>query len=170
MIYGGEADRNISRLIRLIDRSGVVPLPGGGRTVFQPVHVNDLASCIVAALERPESIGRIYDIPGRDALTLAEIVRTIADLLGKPVLTVPVPLPLALFAVKTAGLLVPRLGISADQIERLGEDKAHDLTAAATDLGYDPAPFREGIKAQLQRMNMWRTEPSRDRTHPGTNS
>ena len=50
MIYGNAEDRNISKFIRLVAKCGIVPLPGGGKSIFQPVHVDDLAACINAAL------------------------------------------------------------------------------------------------------------------------
>ena len=63
MIYGTPADRNMARLLRALRRLPVLPLPGGGTGLQQPVHVDDLAGAIVAALDRPATIGRAYDSP-----------------------------------------------------------------------------------------------------------
>ena len=70
MIYGAPGDRNLSRLLMLLPRVPVLPVPGGGRHLQQPVHVADVASAVLSAAERPESAGNTYDIagPSRSAL------------------------------------------------------------------------------------------------------
>ena len=149
MIYGTPDDRNISRLVRLVARSPVVPLPGGGRARFQPVHVRDLAGCIAACLGRDTGIGRSYDVPGGSVHSLGEIVRMISKLLVKRVVPVPVPLPLALLAVKMTGSR-----IDPEQIERLREDKVFPYDDAARDLGYAPMTLEEGLRLLLEAMGL----------------
>ncbi len=152
MIYGTPADRNVSRLIRLVRRAPVIPLPGGGGSTFQPVHVDDLASCIVAVLERSASVDKTYNVPGGSAHSLGEIVSIIAELLGRKVITIPVPFALADAAVRAYERLAPRPKLRREQILRLREDKSYDYAEAARDLGYAPMSFREGISQQIQRM------------------
>jgi nucleoside-diphosphate-sugar epimerase len=156
MIYGTPADRNISRLIRFVNRSRVIPLPAGGRSIFQPVHVDDLASCIIAALKCKASTGRTYNVPGGSAHTLREIVSIIAELLGRPVSTIPVPFVLADLAAGLYEHFASRPKLRREQILRLREDKSYDHTEAARDLGYEPMTFREGISRQLAAMNLGR--------------
>src|ERR1700684_3260636 len=50
----------------------VLPVPGGGRRLLQPVHVADLAGAVLTAVERPETAGRSYDVAGPEPLTFAE--------------------------------------------------------------------------------------------------
>jgi nucleoside-diphosphate-sugar epimerase len=152
MIYGSPADRNISRLIRLVQRATVIPLPGGGGSTFQPVHVDDLVSCIVAALKRPESAGKTYNVPGGSAHSLKEIVEIIAELLGKKILTLPVPFFAADAAVRIYERLAPHPRLHREQILRLREDKSYDYSEAARELGYAPMTFREGISQQIRLM------------------
>ena len=152
MIYGMPDDRNISRLVRFIERSRVLPLPGAGKARFQPVHVTDLARCILACLSSDESIGKSYNVPGGSAHSLAEIVRIIAGLLGRRVLIVPVPLALASLAVRAMG---PR--IDPEQIERLREDKTFSYDEAGRDLGYSPMTFEEGAGLLLDTIRSRRT-------------
>src|SRR5205085_5177203 len=92
MIYGTPADRNIARLLRLLRRAPLVPLPGGGRSLQQPVHVDDVADAIVRALERDPSIGRAYDLGGPEPLTLRELVQDAARAVGRRPWLVTVPL------------------------------------------------------------------------------
>ena len=50
MIYGATGENNVQRLAALLRRLPVVPLPGGGRALVQPIHQDDVTRAIVAAL------------------------------------------------------------------------------------------------------------------------
>lgn len=152
MLYGTAADRNISKMIRLVAKSPFVPLPGGGRSVFQPVHVDDLAAAILAAIEKPASIGKTYDIPGGSAHALREIVSIIAKRLGKRPLIVAVPQGFAESAAALGERILRRPPLRLEQVRRLREDKTYDFSEAARDLGYSPRDFREGVSQQIRSM------------------
>lgn len=152
MIYGTAADRNISKMIRLVAKSPVVPLPGGGRSVFQPVHVEDLAAAILAAIEKPASVRKTYDIPGGSAHSLREIVSIIARELGKRPVILPVPQGFAEWAVGLGERVLRRPPLRLEQVQRLREDKTYDFSEAARDLGYAPRHFREGVSRQIRSM------------------
>src|SRR5205814_7044896 len=74
MIYGAPGDRNLSRLLVLLARARrgraplpvslplPLPVPGGGRRLQQPVHVADLAEAVLRAVERPQAVGRRYNV------------------------------------------------------------------------------------------------------------
>ncbi len=148
MIYGTPEDRNMARLVRLLGRTPVVPLPGGGERFQQPVHVDDLADTVVATLDRPVSIGRAYDVAGPEPLTLREVIEETAAAVGRSVRCVAVPLaPLV-----AAALVYERFSrnprLRAEQLERLAEDKTFDIGPARADLGFDPRSFAAGIREE----------------------
>lgn len=148
MIYGAPGDRNMWRLLQLLRRSPVIPLPGGGRGLQQPVHVEDLAGAIVAAVESPSAIGNCYDIAGPEPLPFRQVVEQAAEAVGRRPRLVPVPAKpviAALGALERTGRTGP---IKAEQIERLLEDKAFDIAAARRDLGYAPRAFADGIRLE----------------------
>jgi uncharacterized protein YbjT (DUF2867 family) len=68
----------------------VYPMPAGGRTRFQPLAIEDLATCIVRSL-RGDQIGAALDIGGPDVLTFSDVVRTVMTVLGKKRRMVSVP-------------------------------------------------------------------------------
>jgi len=145
MIYGAPGDRNMARLLRALARVPVVPLPDGGRRLQQPVHVDDLAGAVTAAVERPAAIGQTYEVAGPEALSLRQVVTQAADALGRHprLMAVPIGPTIALARAYEAVSARPRL--TAEQVERLAEDKAFDIGPARRDLGFDPRPFRTGI-------------------------
>ncbi|WP_334140964.1 SDR family oxidoreductase [Rhabdothermincola sp.] len=148
MIYGGLDDRNMARLLRLARRSPVVVVPGHGRALQQPVHVEDLAAAIVTALGRPGAIGKIYDLAGPAPLTLREVIEQAYRAAGRRPRVLPVPLAPAVAALRLYERLTPRPRLRAEQLERIEEDKAFDISAARRDLGFDPRPFDTGISEE----------------------
>ena len=145
MIYGTPADRNMARLLKLLRRLPVVLLPGGGRRLQQPVHVDDLAQAIVAGVESPVAAGHAYDLAGPEPLTLREVVTEAAAAVNRSPRLVTVPLAPAVAALDLYERIATRPRITAEQLRRLGEDKAFDITDARNDLGFHPRPFAVGI-------------------------
>jgi nucleoside-diphosphate-sugar epimerase len=151
MIYGAPGDRNMSRLLAALRRSPVFPLPGGGRGLHQPVHVDDLADAIVVALTDPVAVGKAYDLAGPEAIAFRDVVTQAAAAIGRKVRTFPVPLrPIIALARRYESMSRhPRL--RAEQFERLVEDKVFDISLARAELGFDPRPFAEGIRQEADR-------------------
>lgn len=148
MIYGAPGDRNLARLLRLVERSPVVPLPGGGDRLQQPVHVDDLAQAVVAAIDPANNAAtthQAYDVAGPEALTFRCLVEETAAAVGRKLRLLPVPLAPLVAAVRLYERLAPNPRLKAEQLQRLAEDKAFDIGPARRDLGYDPRPFVKGI-------------------------
>ena len=142
----------MARLLQLLSRSPVVPLPGGGRRLQQPVHVDDLAAGIVAALTTPAASKQAYDLAGPDAISLRQIVEEAAAAVGRRSLIVPVPLQPAILSAHVYERLSSRPRIKAEQLERLAEDKAFNISQARADLDYDPRPFSAGIAQEWEQL------------------
>ncbi len=150
MIYGTPADRNLARLLRWLRRSPLVPVPGGGSTPQQPVHVEDLCAAIEAALDRPQSAGHAYDVGGPEALALAELIRISGAALGVRAFPVRLPLAPAHLAARAARALRVPFPVSPEQLLRLAESKAVDIAPAMRDLEFRPRSFEEGIAAEAR--------------------
>lgn len=86
----GEHDRFINLFARLQALAPVVPLAAADAR-FQPVWVEDVAAAIVAALDRPDSIGRAVECAGPDVYTLRQLVQMAGRWSGhpRPVLALP---------------------------------------------------------------------------------
>jgi uncharacterized protein YbjT (DUF2867 family) len=149
MIYGDSGDRNLSRLIRFLARCPVLPLPGGGRALVQPVHVDDLGRAAADALTCRAAEYRAYNLPGGEAAPLRDLAQYVGSLLGRRVLIVPLPIRAAAAAAalwRTLGL-PPRL--SREQVLRLAEHKAFAFDDARRDFGYAPRGFRDGLASEV---------------------
>jgi len=125
------------------------PLPGGGKTRFQPIHVEDLVPMLVTALAEDEHAGETYEIGGPETLTLRQVTDLVYNAEGKGVKIVPLPMPLAKIGLSVLGA-VPGFPMGPDQYRSLqfdnttadndvaafGVDEA-EMTTLATHLGVE---------------------------------
>lgn len=148
MIYGTPRDRNMIRLLRWIQRWPWVPAPLGGITPQQPVHVDDLVQAIIASLTRPIAARREYDVGGPEPILLSEVIHTAARALERRVGILPIPLAPAHAAALFARRIHLPFPVSPEQVLRLTESKAVDISPARAELGFAPRTFRDGISAE----------------------
>lgn len=146
MIYGAAAENNLQRIAAYIRKIGIVPLPGGGRTLLQPIHVEDVAACVEAALFRAEAPGAPIIVAGPLPVSYRDLVLAVGDAIGKRPLILPVPGRLLEAAAGVTGLLpfLPR--IKRDEIRRLSEDKAFPIDEMKRRLGVLPMSLSEGLR------------------------
>ena len=154
MIYGAPEDRNVGRILRLLSRFPrfvpvPVPLPDGGRHTVQPVHVDDLAECIAAAIDRTSIGADPVVIAGPEPIAYARMVRECATALGRRVWIVPVPVGLLAAATRLMGAVGLRLPFDAAELRRATEDKSFDVSAMRTLLGVAPRPFAQGVAEKV---------------------
>ncbi len=111
----------------------VMPAIGGGKTRFQPVYAGDVASAIVAGVERGDAEGRTYELGGPRTYSFNEIYDFIFATIDKKRLKLPVPflvakpMGLALGAVWRAPFLPMNTvfgpaPITGNQVELLKQD------------------------------------------------
>ncbi|HET9835371.1 MAG TPA: NAD-dependent epimerase/dehydratase family protein [Rhodanobacteraceae bacterium] len=118
LIYGAGMDRSLTPLARRAARTRVFALPPG-RGLRQPVHAQDIALAVIAALERPASAGRVIPIGGGERLPAARMFARVRESL--PVRTCPVPVPR--LAASIAQRLLPKL---RGPLSRLDQDLVAD--------------------------------------------
>ena len=152
MIYGGPRDRNMWRLIRFLRSSPLVPVFGDGCRLQQPVYVEDVARAVVSCLLNDKTIGKRYNIAGKQPLTYNDVIDTIARLLEKRVGKIhlpPGPITASLGFFESLHIPMP---IRAEQVLRLNEDKAFSYDEAHRDFEYCPLSFEQGIKLELKEL------------------
>jgi uncharacterized protein YbjT (DUF2867 family) len=153
MIYGDPGDRNLSRLLPLLCRVPVLPVPGS-RHLQQPVHAADVADAVLAAAERPDAALQTYDVAGPEPLTFTELLRTAASAVASRTRFVPVPLSPVIAVARGYELLSRNPRIRVEQVRRLAEDKAFVIDDAMRDLAYAPRSFADGIRGEAHAMGL----------------
>jgi uncharacterized protein YbjT (DUF2867 family) len=146
MIYGAQGEDNVRRLAAVLRRLPVLPLPGGGRFLVQPIYQADVTRCIRSALTHHWQGPNALVIAGPAAVRYSDFVRAVAAAAGlrrRFILSFPAgPLILAARLTKHVTALP---AVRPEEIRRLVEDKAFDIRPMRELLGVDPVPLTEGL-------------------------
>lgn len=140
VLFGAD-DNFLNQFAGLARWSPFLPLIGGGQTKFQPVFVEDVAAAIMAALNRPQASGKIYELGGPQVLSFKEILEYILATTGRRRLLLPVPWGLATAMARLLQLM-PRPLLTVDQVKLLQTDNiVADGALGLTALGITPTPL-----------------------------
>ena len=72
---------------------GILPIPGDGRTLLQPLWVEDLVTCLIWTLQNPDTVNQTYEIGGGEYFTLRQILETLMEVTHTRRLLMQMPLP-----------------------------------------------------------------------------
>lgn len=149
-IVFGEGDAFFNRFAQLGCILPFMPVICGD-TKFQPVHVNDVAAAVMAALHDPATEGRTYELGGPRAWSFRELLAFIVAQTQRNRRLVEIPLGMAQIQARFAELL-PNPPLTRDQLILLQRDNVvapGALTLA--DLGIQPAAVEALVPAYLAR-------------------
>lgn len=118
---------------------------------IQPIHVEDVASAFAEALERPASIGEVYNLAGPEVLNWCRLMEFLRDTLPrtkKNLSTWHVPGEHAAVIARVARLFGLAGALPYDEGQPLMaiEDNTADTTKARLDLHLQPRPFYESVE------------------------
>ncbi|MEO7743227.1 MAG: complex I NDUFA9 subunit family protein [Usitatibacter sp.] len=141
----GAGDRFLN-LFASLARLPLLPLAAAGAR-FQPVWVEDVARCFVAALGDPRTFGQAYELAGPRVYTLAELVRLAADAAGRKARIVALPGAAATLQAFTFEHLPGKL-MTRDNLRSMSVDNvtASDFPAI---FGFRPSPPEAVVPAYL---------------------
>jgi NADH dehydrogenase len=131
LVFGPE-DQLFNRFAAMARLSPFLPLIGGGRTRFQPVHVGDVAAAIAAAAAGRAKPGIVYELGGPEVVTFRELLDRTLVWSGRRRLYLRLPFWLAkLGALATAPLPNSLRPLTVDQIRLLQSDNVVSKVAEA---------------------------------------
>lgn len=141
-IYGVGLDDGITRLSKIIRRFGqtLVYPPAFGRR--QPVHVEDLATAVIAAMDNENSYDKSYNLSGGEVLTYHEMLERLFKLFEKKSRIVnSTMLP---FILDITGKILRKKQINGEMARRMNDDLVFFHDDAARDFGFNPRGFLTG--------------------------
>ena len=141
----GSGNSFLPRIRDLLRRGRVIPIAGGGMGLLQPIWVEDVVSCFVGALAKPETIGRDYELGGPETYGFEQLVDLLAESEGVKKPKVHLPMWLLRPAVSVMIRVAPKLPVTPDQLIMLGEDNACDIREMCETFGIEPASLREHL-------------------------
>jgi uncharacterized protein YbjT (DUF2867 family) len=150
LLFGPE-DRFFNRFAEMARYFPALPLIGGGRTLFQPVFVGDVAAAIVTALDAPHAQGKTYELGGPTIYSFRQLMEIILKETQRT--RVLVPLPFGLAFLKSIFLqLLPKPLLTPDQVRLLRHDNVVAPTAhTLKDLSIQPTTVEAEVPSYLWR-------------------
>ena len=133
------------RYVQLVGRLSLLPLmpvPGRGTALYQPIWSEDAADCVVAALRNGDGDAR-YELAGPETLSHERMVALISRAAGRERPRVRVPSPLVRATLRTAeALMKSKTPATWDEAELLEVSMtSRKGTADAEALGVAPRPM-----------------------------
>ncbi len=149
IVFGPE-DGFFNLFGRMAALSPVIPLIGGGTMRFQPVHVGDVASAIVACLDDASTAGKTYELGGPSVYTFRHLMEFIRQETRRRVLFVPVPF-LAARALGSVLQNLPNPPLTLDQVRLMQSDIVVQPDAATlADLGIEATALEMVVPSYLK--------------------
>jgi len=124
--------RNIEKVI---EKSGIIPLPGGGKQPVQLVDIDVLAKVIESSIEK--DISGAYNIASGNRLTVKELYLDIAKSLNRKIRFVNIPFALILPAIGLLSLFTENLPVTKENILGLKQMAVRQPAGLKTVFGID---------------------------------
>jgi uncharacterized protein YbjT (DUF2867 family) len=77
---------------QLVDHLPAMVTPRWVSTRTQPIAIDDVIHYLAGVLDRPETAGKVYEIGGPEVMRYSDMLRRLAEIKGRPMPIIPVPL------------------------------------------------------------------------------
>ncbi len=146
IIYGPQAKGIFDKMVGFCKKMPVIPIIGSGREEMRPIHVNDVAAAALDCIAVDQTIGKTYDLGGRDVLEFNDFIRTLLSVLDRKAFLFHLPIPIALVIAKTASAVMKNPPLTPDNVTGIQTVKHVDISDAQRDFDFDPRGFEEGLR------------------------
>jgi nucleoside-diphosphate-sugar epimerase len=138
LVYGPGVKANFLKLLKMVDKG--IPIPFKGiNNKRSMIYLYNLTDLIIACIKHPDAAGKTYFASDGEDISTPELIRRMADALGKKSRLFGIPLPL----MKTLGSLASY----NNEIERLTGSLAVDSSRVRKELNWEPRfTLDQGLK------------------------
>jgi nucleoside-diphosphate-sugar epimerase len=148
-IYGPR-DLRFLKLIKAINTRKFVML-GSGEVIYQMIYIDDLIDGILLCGTKDIALGRVYILTGEEPMTLNQLVRAIADVLGVRSTRLRFPVTPVYLAGFVCELLCKPFGINPPlyrrRVDFFRKTRCFDISKAKNELGFKPrTDLKTGIR------------------------
>jgi NADH dehydrogenase len=143
----GENDGFTTGLSLLLHTSpGFLPLPGNGKTLLQPLWIEDLVTCMIWALDDPDTINKVMDVGGSEYFSLEQVVTIIMDVIKKRRLLVHWPNPYMRAFTVIAENFIPGFPSSVFWLDYLAINRTCGVDSVPRQFSLMPARFTSKLE------------------------
>jgi NADH dehydrogenase len=158
VVFGPE-DRFTNPLALLLRSApGLFPIPGDGRTLIQPLWVEDLVTCMLWALQNPDMVNETYEIGGGEYFTLRQMLQRIMTITRTHRMLVPLPIPMMRALMVILDSFIPNFNVSTYWLDYVAVNRTCPVDNMPRIFGLMPARF--GYRLDYLARKPWYTNIS----------
>ncbi len=147
----GPWDGFTKRLMEMIKLSPVLPIPGEGKSRFQPVYIRDWMRCMSQVVDSPEKYLSTYDIGGPEYLTYTEMVEILAEVMGRKKPVFKIPMGLMKLSVSLLSTVLSSPPVTSDQLRLLEMDNVSYPETVEKNFGFKPVRYEDALRDFIKR-------------------
>ena len=117
------------------------PIPGDGRTLIQPLWVEDLVTALVWALDNPETINQTYEIGGGEYFTIRQVLETVMSVTHTRRMLLPLSPPYMRTLLVMLDSFVPNFNVSTYWLDYAAVNRTCSVDNLPRTFGLMPARF-----------------------------
>ena len=158
VVFGPE-DRFTNPLALLLRSApGLFPIPGDGRTLIQPLWVEDLVTCMLWALQNSDMVNETYEIGGGEYFTLRQMLQRIMTITRTHRMLVPLPIPMMRALMVILDSFIPNFNVSTYWLDYVAVNRTCPVDNMPRIFGLMPARF--GYRLDYLARKPWYTNIS----------
>ena len=141
VVFGPE-DRftnNLAALLRAVP--GFFPIPSDGRSLLQPLWVEDLVTCLMWALHNDEMVNQTVEIGGGEYFTLRQVLETLMNVTHTRRVLLPLPPPYMRALLVMLDASIPRFNVSTYWLDYVAVNRTCPVDNMPRIFGLMPARF-----------------------------
>jgi len=153
LVYGPSGTS--ARLFTLLASLPVIGLPGDGKQLVQPIHIDDVCASIVRSIELPSTYRRTIALVGREPLAYREFLATLRGQMG---MGDPIFMPVPRSLMRASAAIVQHLPgslLDPETLSMLDSGNTADAAATAELLGQPPRSVDHFIQYENRREIRW---------------
>jgi NADH dehydrogenase len=156
IVFGAE-DAFINHIaMQLTSTPFVFLMPGRGEIALHPLHIDDLVTAIVCALERPATIDQTIEIGGPEYITLEDLLFTIMRVAGIARTIVPVPPYVLRWIIGIYARIMPRALITEQWLDLLATNRTARIGNLYQHFGFQPRRLEDTLITYMRGQSYWR--------------
>ena len=140
LMYGCFDYKHLGFLTLLMEKLPLLPFPGHGKYVRQPLYVLDLCNVIISAMNNGPT-NKTHDLIGNEQIYFLDLLKIIKRKRKISCLLMPLPLGLFTFLVKTWGMIFGKAPFVKDQILALTAGDFFELSNWEAEFNVKYTPF-----------------------------
>ncbi|MEK6843995.1 MAG: NAD-dependent epimerase/dehydratase family protein [Nanoarchaeota archaeon] len=145
MIYGCYEVKHLGNLANILDKTPVLPFPGNGKYLRQPIYVGDLCKVILKLIDSKPK-GQVYNIVGKEQIFFIDMMKTLTKIKNQRRIFLTLPIPIFLLLLKLYGAITGKKPYQDSQLKALTAGDIFSSGNWENEFGIKHTSFKYGAK------------------------